>query len=78
MHLLVLSQAYPAPVKLHWQSNAFLDLEGKPVSNWKLEEYTRREWESCLRIIHLCAVIATLFRGHWVAVRGLVVIVSIT
>jgi hypothetical protein len=29
-----------------------LDLEGKPVSNWKLEEYSRREWESRLRIIH--------------------------
>jgi hypothetical protein len=34
-----------APVKLRWSSNAHLDLEGKTVSKWKLEQNSRRKWE---------------------------------
>jgi hypothetical protein len=42
-------------VKLRWSPNAHLDLEGKSVSKWKLEENSRREWGSHLKIIHLRA-----------------------
>jgi hypothetical protein len=72
----VLSQAYPAPVKLRWSSNAHLDLEGKPVSSWKLKENSRREWESASRSFIYAPVMATLFRGPQDDGGGLAAIAS--
>lgn len=45
-----------APVKLRWSSNAHLDLEGKTVSKWKLEQNSHVvNGKSRLKIIHLRA-----------------------